>query len=239
MEVVGMSEEELRRFRREREVKRKIDAIKRNTSNLAEDPVSVEPDEVDLVRPAVETTNPAWRMDRSMAFTTDHGRVLSWMAGAARHPRGRARNGDPIQSNDELDWLFLRPPPTVVSVRQDLLERAAQRSRSMNRRVQAAQVRSVNLSGSTASSPFALSSQREEITLPRRKRRARQLVSVPYQIPQTKLRASQKGPAEKWDSRPARSSIPVLGTAGQSISTEGSSAPLRTKGFSIFKKVKR
>jgi hypothetical protein len=54
-----MSEEELKRFRGEREVKRKIEAIKRNTGNSAENPVSIEPDEMDDVALPSETTNPA------------------------------------------------------------------------------------------------------------------------------------------------------------------------------------
>jgi hypothetical protein len=237
-----MSEEELKRFRGEREVKRKIEAIKRNTGNSAENPVSIEPDEMDDVALPSETTNPAWRMDRSMAFTTAYGRMPSWMAAAARNPKGtgRTRNGGSNASNDELDWLYMRPPPTVVSVRQDLLERAAQRASSTNRPAQTAQVRSVNQprSISSSSSPFAPSSQREEITLQRRKGRSRQLVSVPYQIPQTKLRASQQGPGDEWDLGASRSTIPALGTASLSGSTVGSAAPPRTKGFSMFKKAK-
>lgn len=238
-----MSEEELRRFRGEREVKRKIEAIRRNTGNSAENPVSIEPDEMDVMTPPSETTNPAWRMDRSMAFTTAYGRIPSWMAAAARNPKGtgRTRNGGSNASNDELDWLYMRPPPTVVSVQQDLLERAAQRASSTNRPAQTAQVRSVNQprSISSSSSPFASSSQREEITLQRRKGQSRQLVSVPYQIPQTKLRASQQGHGDEWDLGASRSTIPALGTASLSGSNVGSAAPPRTKGFSMFKKVKR
>lgn len=238
-----MSEEELRRFRGEREVKRKIEAIKRNTGNSAENPVSIEPDEMDVVTPPSETTNPAWRMDRSMAFTTAYGRMPSWMAAAARNPMGtgRTRNGGSNASNDELDWLYLRPPPTVASVRRDLLERAAQRASLTNRPAQTAQVRSVNQPRptSSSSSPFSPSSQREEITLQRRKGRSRQLVSAPYQIPQTKLRASQQGPGDEWDLGASRSTIPALGTASLSGSNVGSAAPPRTKGFSMFKKAKR
>lgn len=235
LEVVGLGEDELRRFKGEREVKRRIDAIKRNTGQqTSESPAAASSGGRDPEGPAVESVDPAWRMDPSMSFTTN------WKAMPRWRPGGQARTGGLSESASEMDWLYLRPPPTIETVRQDLSDRAAMRSRPAGTSSEHAQVRSVMQPKAPSSSPFALSSQPEAITLQKRKGRGKQLVSTPFQIPQTKLRAGQNAKLDDWDAAAPSSTLPAIRTASQALAAdESSSAPMRTKGFSMFKKVKR
>ena len=266
LNVVGLGQEELMRFKGEREVRRKIRTIKRDTGQTDEDqwilPIPVEVDH------SHRDGNPGWRMDRSMAFTTDHGTRPPW--GNAQDTRqqrykysGGTRTGGSSRSgDDELDWLYLRPPPTIESIRQEFVDRAALRA-DLNLRDRARVVRprsnvtaQPSASTSTSTSPFSLSTKRSEITIQKRKGRGSQLSLVPFEVPQSTLRAQSGGARGMKDygwetlgsaassnfAADASSSLTptsLVRTASQLGCEEEQIKSPRRKGFSMFKKAKR